>query len=856
MPEQRVSVLAVLNDRLTNPLNQLARKVSGFFGGIQTQADKLRNPTSNITGFLGGFLGIAAAQRAIEVAKGQADALGKLRAAAGGSEEALRSLKGAVDDLSASTGIDDDELAVIAAQMRKVGIEADRIPRALAAAVDTSRALTQPLTLVAKALATAEVTGTAPRISQLIPELKELENSGNLAGRAIEVLESKFAGFATASKDPVFLKLAVAGEKLEDEVGSIGRLLAVVQTEILNGLRAVLGVLGAIARNPAVAGFVEGAAKVVGFIVSIVTGLAALRLGFIGLKFVAGPIISLLLKFANFAFLKFGLLTAAISGATAALFGLTAVGNPLRKFLDDDSGAEGFERTLAALKKFGEEVLAGRARLGDFFAVVWKAFAITGQLFKALVVDPIAAESKDLIEKIGLGIIAIPLAIEAAISPEGAAAKGQLDDLTERAKALKDGTAGAVAELNQKIEGLRDSLFRLPEEISAAAAESAAAVARSIPTGRLLAQARFALAPLEDQLLQLQKQAARLKSIDLATLFRLEPETARAILDTAEEDMVKPLSDLFANAFQDQFRRGAITATELAERIKSLRDTALKEELSRIDQTRAAQLRVLAEVQKRREDLAGQIALLESRALDFASPTGIRVGTEEQLLELTREITKSTEAETKLQTSLIAQERERARIATQLAEIHREDLELRRQLAAETVDLVSIEADRLTKANESIRELVSSRRITGAAAPPRPEEAAAGLTKEAARAREQVSALLAGGGPETARDVQEIGAQIDELNAKAAEARLSLAGAITDSVDAASANARQLRDEARNLADEGRIDRAELVAREANALAGLDVAALGALLTLNKIRETNPELADEIDALEERVTAL
>ncbi len=233
MPEQTVTIKALLQDKLTGGLAAIGRAFKELKNDVGELKARLAPITGQVAGVVAAFASLQAANKAIAEAAGAADAQRRLLAALRGNRAEMERIA----DVAARLGIrfaqDDDDVAALAATLLNFGVSVNEIDKTLEAVLATAESTGQSIDAVAISVAKFGQEGSG-RLGGVVKELKDLEKSGELASKGVDLLLRKYAGVGDQTDD--FKKAVQLTNDLNNELGEQGKEFIKVKVSILSAL--------------------------------------------------------------------------------------------------------------------------------------------------------------------------------------------------------------------------------------------------------------------------------------------------------------------------------------------------------------------------------------------------------------------------------------------------------------------------------------------------------------------------------------------------------------------------------------------------------------------------------------------
>ncbi len=890
MPEERVSILVELRDLLTGPLGTIRRNIGALATDARKVSQQFAPLTRGIVAFAAAAAGTATVGRALDLAERQVQAERNLLAALQGRTETTRELIRLAGELQAKTTLGDEALIEQEALLVRMGVAARQIPEAIQVAADTAAALGLELSAAVKGIGLALTVGRAGELGERIGDLAALQREGRLASEVLRVLGDRFRGAAAAAADTDFGGITQQGNLLGDALEEVGKAIAPLKAQILSalvsGLRAANEALG----SPAGRSFVEALKAAVPLAVQVAAALAGIAAAGVAVRVLAflGSTVALLTAAAIQAALVAASVLALLEVARIVVeivTGTDQLGSAVGGVVDGArSMAQEFGDVLAAIKE-------GRLETRDLFDLIEtkienirirldryiiqplsKFFEGLFTTFKALStligggleliglnfirqVDKIRNSAADVLSKLGVDIGRVTdaqlLATSTAILKAENEVQGAINALGDTFgpngsfATIFDSFAGTEAEIDRRNAELAERLSRRFIEVAnnATAAADKAVVDQARVRDRFIAQAaedrRRALSALEGT------------QVDLSTIT---PDGARKLLETVDDELRQPLQELLAGVFQEQFRRGELSAADFAREVAALSRSSTENQIREQERLRAAEQERLIELQRRFEGIGVIAEEIQRRSfvVDPTAPSGFSRDVEAAKALVTANENQAAVAGeiAETQNRIATIEKARAKLIFTLLALGKEELEQRRKLAEETISLVEKEATRVSEAAQRNLELLRSGDVGVADAFRAIEAEISVLDRTAAKAQAEVKALLSDPGRSAlSDDAVKATADIKRLTEAAAKARLEFARGISEFFASGSGDVERQRSEIAALLTEGRISSSEAANKEAAAFAAFNAEAMRVEATLRSIRDLSPEIAPQIDNL-------
>lgn len=319
MAEQTVSVKAVLEDQITKGVERLNKSFAGISKELEKVKQRVTPVASGIGRIAAAFVGAEAARRSLGLAERQVQAEAALLAALKGRVDALEDIKQVASQIQSVTTEGDEALLEQAALLVNMGTSAERIPTALAAAVDTAAALNVPVEQVAKAIGLFN-SGLAGELGERIGELKQLQEEGRLAADGIELLLTKFSGAGAALAETDFGRVQQELNLVGDAAEDIGRKLVRVQAAVVRVVKGITESIARFAQLPIVdriVGILDQAADKLGGIERVL-GVIVTTVGVIAVGNLLAPVGAILVSVTKIA-VAIAPVAAVVGGVVAAV---------------------------------------------------------------------------------------------------------------------------------------------------------------------------------------------------------------------------------------------------------------------------------------------------------------------------------------------------------------------------------------------------------------------------------------------------------------------------------------------------------------------------------------------------------
>ena len=451
MVERKVTILGLFQDQLTRPLAGLNRQFKGIGAGVQNLNRLLGPLTGKLTAFAAAFVSVRAARQSIDLAREQVQQERRLLQRLGGRRDTLKEILDLTTRIQSQTTIGDEKLIKLTNQLLASGVAASDIPKQLQATIDTAAALQQPVDQVLRTI-TAFQTGSAGRLAQLVPELKELQERGLLASKGVEVLLKLFSGSAADEAKDSFGQLIQVQNLLGDEQERIGKQLVKVQLAFTRALLPAVEKFADFISGPRFGRFTEILESSVPTILKIGAGIASIILAltaFSFIQFLAGVAVALGTILFNVT-----LIVGQALLIPAVLLGITILVLDLFGLLDDAVGS-----VTAIGEEFGDifdEIKKGNLSVKDLFFVVKEKLGILALQVKTFVIAPVTSFFTFIYDSIAQTAKLIVVLIGASFKTSFAGFKIILLDIQVLIGKLIDEIVQTLIGL--KIPGLSDNL--------------------------------------------------------------------------------------------------------------------------------------------------------------------------------------------------------------------------------------------------------------------------------------------------------------------------------------------------------------------------------------------------------------
>lgn len=377
MADKTVSILAVLQDQLSGPLNKIVGGVDKLQSGFSKVGSALSPLTSGFAQLAVAIGATATASKALDAAQAETQAQQRLLTALKGRTEEHKKILKLTSEIQDQTEFADEDLDNAAASLVNMGVAAEDIPKTLQAAVDTASAFGLELDTVVKGIGQFNE-GGAGSLGRVIPQLKELAAEGRLAGEGIEFLTSQFGGSAAKQAQTTFGQITVEGNRAGDALEKIGNVLAELKLSALKALTPVINSIADAMSSPTFTVFVKSFKELAPLISVVAGALGALFLGGLAVKVGAflAPVISGLgsilaglatigAAIATFLISPIGLVTAGIVALVAVLGQMLGVWESIGEVISEFVDYIG--EIVEGAKEIVGEIAAGQLTIGDLF---------------------------------------------------------------------------------------------------------------------------------------------------------------------------------------------------------------------------------------------------------------------------------------------------------------------------------------------------------------------------------------------------------------------------------------------------------------------------------------------------------
>lgn len=904
-----ISILAVLRDQLTAP----AQRVKQSLLSIREAGSALNQALSPLTGrvaaLAAGLGSLAAASKAIELARQEAEARARLNVALDRAAITYERIVKLADELQQRTIFDNEAITAAAARMAVVGIEASKLPRLLQLAADTASGLGVSLEEAADNITKIASGGEARTFNQRLAGLRELNDAGASAAEKIAFLESRFSGLAEAVGATPFGRATQAANAFQDQLKRLGVVLVPVKTALLDGLVRAVERFAGFAESAAFVLITEALRRIAGYIPEILTGFAALFAVGRAQAFVAAllPLVSVLASVAT----NLVAAAAAMGPVGLALAGIVAAASALA--LQSDAFAsvgralrEGFEGATSGIARAFDLLSQGRIEVADFFAFVLgrlrsvglgvaAAFEVVSVLLRGLfesvtgffamvlaAVPAFVARVARLVKDGVLGALrSVAGALDAVFDALGvkldlATRIPRLDFLDEFQEDLDKVFLGATetfgSALPRAIEQSRKAISQLGADVlenelnNQEAIESAVkrvAAAKQAAAQRELEAERAKNAAILRDRLELEDAVARARAVaDAAESARdlagISIERAKRLLAEVGAASQESVRAALVTEFERQFAAAKISAQEFADFRRELEvgffEQQAKLRLDAINQERD-KLSVLAQESEqlaRQAEIASQLAAAR-QAAEPDSDEALRLT--RAAFEAEKARTENVKAQKDASSQILQLEKERLEFVTKIVEGSQKVNAVREQLASDLARQAKEEIARVLADVQPLLDQVASGAEAPIRAAGRIAEAALDVQARIAFARREIEGLLSASDRQPALPAvfDRLREELDALAQKPVDVKLDFAKSIGDSLRKAEEEInRRLATSAFRI-DAGIVLPQKEFASIQGAIDAYAAAVLRAREATDALVAANPELIDQFAALGERV---
>jgi lambda family phage tail tape measure protein len=849
MAEETVSIVATIDDRLTKPMSGFARlfasiearvtalsakvvplgvrlaalgnvqmaavgrsfaSVLGGFRGLKNEAGNLSNKLTPLTRQFAGLVAVvasaAAFKGAIAAAERQVNAEQRLLQALKGSRTELERIKIVATDIQNLTIRGDEEMIEIAALLVNAGVSANKLEKAMRATVDTATALDQPMESVAKSIAQFEQ-GRAGLLARLVPELRDLEESGRLAANGLDLLSEKFSGVGRAVAATPFGRATQAVNALGDAAEVQGFKFVRIKELVFKGLtsavdqlsRSMDGTFGRVVFR-AIEGTIEGLSKLIPFFVKL-----GLVIGGIKLSMFLYPFLIFATKVAAITagiYLIGAGIKAIYETVADTNSGIGDINTSLDGTKEKVEGIEGaFATVSGSVKDIAKALSTGSIDFSDLFDIILTKAKQVYLYLRGYLFEPVAnfiIGLGSVVGTSGLEILRIVAnVVKYIVNVIEFAIRGVIDTVT-----------GLVADFLAKIPGVsvetanavRTSLSADTNEGFKAAVANAKQAEKDISQSFSSVKNSFTIA-LEEGKAAFKNTMIEIDNEEKALAARLAARDAarqKADIDKFRENQKEKKEDL-SRAIREQARLEESLANLIARRNEAAIRSDAEIKLKALDSSLDARLISFEEYLKQR------------RELELAGVEPILASTREQIKLVEDQIRQMKEGkegfvDVRLQLEqLIQLRRQEQEIATQVLATDQALVEARRSLGREVISDLNKQSEKISDTIEKVQQLSSVRAITASVADARLDATIAAAKEEAQKAKGLLSSLLAD--PEFANDLknrtEEVNKFIADLEKSTLDARRRLAEDVISGLNEQRSKTAEAVQEAKDLYDSG-----------------------------------------------------
>lgn len=772
MADETVTILAVLQDAISPSLKGITKEFRNLSKGIVTLGRQFNTLGTRITGVATALLGVASARESIALAERQFQAEVKLLNALGDRVGILEEIKKVSSELQGLTTIGDEALIETAALLVNMRVEAEKIPAALQAVVDTSAALSIPVESIAKAIGLFQA-GRAGELGERIPELVALAAQGRLAGEGIDFLAQRFEGAAAAIASTDFGAVDQILNTIGDDAERVGAVFVELQRGFLDAIQPIITTLADFVDSQGFKDFID-------FLVQLAPLLTGIAAATAAVSFVLTPIITLLVAGTFLAPTIAALATVAfsltkISAALAViLFALKQVNDVIalitgQDFFQDFLDAFGIleEDVSSFFIQVFSDIRTGKLEVKDLIDFIIKQIKII-----ALQVDNLflsaTQSTRNFFSRIqGLSDVVVGGvgAIFASVTVPDAENSAIFQALKETTLAGLDDLFGSSEKLNEDSNQRRlkndAEIAKLSLEVSTDLADA------RIRNTEAIAQAEEDL--FEQSVTQNEQLFAQIASLNRArsALVELTPEDlvgslsvarARELLegtigpvrdaarDLVAQDIVDQIAKLSLADGGDLSKLGDLLTLQTEVQTDQFEDQLkLQDELLRVSEERLKNLQFAQDI------------------LDVEAQVGEdNIEVQKQLAEVSREVSVETERQIRLT-------KEQQLTVIKLVTSQRELVEFQQSLAASAETQAQAALTTFEAQLRVIDEAVRSGQILRSEALEQEQAALDRFNEVIARTRVVVTSLLTNASEEVAEGLQLVLDQLDAISDKVTE---------------------------------------------------------------------------------------
>lgn len=381
MVEERVSILAVLNDQITRPLGLIGRGFSSLVTRVRSFNAGISPLTRTVTSLTTSFLSLQGALRTIELAEEGIRSETRLLSALNQRRTVLQQILGVTTRIQETSIFGGDDLKDAATTLRNSGVAVENLERTLQATVNTATALGISVQEVATSVGLFE-SGSAGTLGRRVGQLRELQAEGRLAAEGIQTLQDLFQDNAADLANTSFGR----GQQLLNELGdvgeTIGRELIDVRNAILEGLLPVFQRIAEFISSPQFRVIRDSFAQLAPEITTVVVTAGTLLASFITLGAAVtflGPLISAVVSFGGILLsvgTNVGLVVAAFAALREISEAIFGAGGPF------DDLADFFGELTQGISEFASELVAAFQMVAEGSLSVTDLFDLISTRFR------------------------------------------------------------------------------------------------------------------------------------------------------------------------------------------------------------------------------------------------------------------------------------------------------------------------------------------------------------------------------------------------------------------------------------------------------------------------------------------
>lgn len=386
MPEETVSIVAVLRDKLSGGLKTIRSQLLGIREDVNKLKGVFAPLTSQFATFAAGFAGIQGIRRAIAEATQAEDAAQRLRSALGANVDKFKEIVDLADEVQEKSTFDNDQIVKLAATLLERGVALADIQKTIKATVETTAALGGDLESRGEQIARM-FGGTVPReLGFAVAELKTLDEQALKTGKGIDLLGAKFAGRAKALADTDLGKIKQQEVAIGNAFEDLGRVFIKLEAIILPAIARGFERLSKDLSDDAPANFLKtlanGIAKLLEHLPELIKFFLALKVfSLLGPIFTAlTTSVSILAGALTILLSPLGLILAGVIALTAAIIDQT-IG--WKKFL------ELFKPIVKYFQDLFNSIKNGEITIGDLVDFIVASTKAVFTAFKGYTYDPI-----------------------------------------------------------------------------------------------------------------------------------------------------------------------------------------------------------------------------------------------------------------------------------------------------------------------------------------------------------------------------------------------------------------------------------------------------------------------------------